>query len=246
MKVLVLDIGGRNVKVWPAPAADKLKIESGKGLTPRSMLSQLKNMLHGMTFDRVSMGYPGEINYGRITKDPYNLGSGWVDFDFDDAFGCPVRVMNDACMQALGAFDGGKMLYLGLGTSIGTALVLDGKVISLALGHLLLNNSQTFEEVLSRAGLKKYGLADWSAGVLHAVQILKNAFLVDYVMLGGGNAKKLDTLPAGSRLGGNFHAYIGGLRMWEDGHIIEHAQQLQTEFESQAVAELVASTSGTG
>jgi polyphosphate glucokinase len=217
MRILVVDIGGRNVKIWTAPATEKVKFPSGKELTPTRMLDEFRRSFGDEPFDRVSIGYPGQIEQGRIIAEPYNLGDGWVDFDFEREFGCPVRLMNDACMQALGAFEGGRMLYLGLGTSAGTALVYERTVIALALGHLLLDKTVSFEDALSRKGLQTRGEKQWARDVINAARILKAAFLVDYLTLGGGNAKKVTDLPPGCRRGGNFHAYIGGLRMWEDG-----------------------------
>jgi polyphosphate glucokinase len=157
MKILVVDIGGRNVKVWTSPATEKVKFPSGKQLTPERLLHSLKNLLSDEPYDRVSIGYPGTIENGRPVREPFNLGNGWVGFDFEAAFGRPVRTMNDACMQALGSYDGGRMLYLGLGTSVGTALVYEKTVVPLALGNLLLDSSTTFEDALSREGLKMHG-----------------------------------------------------------------------------------------
>lgn len=216
MKVLVIDIGGNNVKLWTAGLEEPVKIPSGKELTPQKMMEELKEPTTDWGFDRISIGYPGDIVHGRPVKDPINLGGGWVDFNWDEAFGHPTRMMNDACMQALGGYEGGKMLYLGLGTSIGTTLILDGKIIPLSLGHLMCCDGRSFENSLSRKALKDIGEKEWNKSARYAAEILKQAFLVDYVMFGGGNAKKLTKLPEGCRRGGNVHAYLGGLRMWED------------------------------
>jgi predicted NBD/HSP70 family sugar kinase len=170
----------------------------------------------GWTFDRVSIGYPGDVQLGRPAADPWNLGPGWVDFDFAAAFGCPVRIMNDACMQALGSYLGGRMLYLGLGTSMGTTFIADGAVVPLALGHLKFCRGESFEHWLSRRGLELHGTKRWRRAVVQAAETLRAAFLADYVVLGGGNAKKIEELPEGCRRGGNHNAYFGGLRMWED------------------------------
>jgi predicted NBD/HSP70 family sugar kinase len=216
MKVLVIDIGGTNAKLWIEGLESPVKIPSGKDLTPKKLFDEAEEVVKDWEFDRISIGYPGEIVHGRPVKDPWNLGKGWVDFPWDETFGHPVRMMNDACMQALGGYEGGKMLYLGLGTSVGTTLILDGKIIPLALGHLLCEKSRSFEESLSRAALKNLGEKEWGRLARHAATVLKDAFLVDYVMFGGGNAKKLTKLPDFARRGSNLHAYLGGLRMWED------------------------------
>jgi polyphosphate glucokinase len=166
--------------------------------------------------ERISIGYPGEVRNGRPVAEPINLGPGWVDFDFGHAFNCPVRMMNDACMQALGSYEGGKMLYLGLGTGLGTVFISDGFVVPLALGHLKLWEGETFDHYLSRAGLTRHGKKRWRQAVKEAAEILKAAFFADYVVLGGGNADEIKELPEGCRRGGNHNAYFGGLRMWED------------------------------
>jgi polyphosphate glucokinase len=180
------------------------------------MLASLERLIDISSFDRISIGYPGVVEDGRIVCDPHNLAPGWTDFDWAQNFGHPVRVMNDACMQALGAYEGDRMLYLGLGTSLGTVHVYHGKVIPLALGNLLLSRTKSFEQLLSRKGLRSRGVNNWERAVHRASAQLRTAFLVDYVMLGGGNAKKIRNLPEGCRRGGNFHAFVGGIRMWQD------------------------------
>jgi predicted NBD/HSP70 family sugar kinase len=216
MNILVVDVGGTNVKVWKTGEADKAKFPSGKKLTPEVLVRKVKEIADEWAFDRVSLGYPGEVLNGRPAADPYNVGGGWVDFDFAAAWGCPVRIMNDACMQALGSYEGGRMLYIGLGTSMGTTFIIDGKIVPLALGHLKLFGDETFEHYLSRKGLQLHGKKRWRRAVVEASETLKAAFFADYVVLGGGNAKLLRKLPEGLRLGGNENAYFGGLRMWED------------------------------
>ena len=216
MNILVVDIGGTNVKVWKTGEADKHKVPSGKGFTPEQLVERVREASQDWTFDRVSIGYPGQVRNGRPVENPYNLGPGWVEFDFAKAFGCPVRLMNDAAMQALGSYDGGRMLYIGLGTSMGTTFVIDGKIVPLALGHLKFAEGESFEHYLGRKGMELHGNKRWRRAVGEAASVLKAAFLADYVVLGGGNAKKLEELPDGCRLGGNHNAYFGGLRMWED------------------------------
>ncbi|MEX2176130.1 MAG: ROK family protein [Pirellulaceae bacterium] len=216
MNILVVDIGGTNVKLWKTGEADKEKFSSGKELTPTRLVEEIKKTVGDWTFERVSIGYPGDVRHGRPTADPYNLGSGWVDFDFAQALGCPVRIMNDACMQALGSYEGGRMLYIGLGTGMGVTYITDGKIVPLALGHMKFYHGESFDHFLSRKGLELHGEKRWRRAVEDAVAILKPAFLADYVVLGGGNAKKIEELPEGCRRGGNHNAYFGGLRMWED------------------------------
>lgn len=226
MNTIVIDIGGTNVKLWRAGATEKFKIPSGKTLGPHDLVDQVREWLAGAACERVSIGYPGDVRHGRPVKDPYNLGPGWIDFDFDHAFACPVRVMNDACMQALGSYEGGRMLYLGLGTSVGTTFVADrNSILPLALGHLTVVNGKRLDETLGRPALKARGATKWSADVTIAADVLRAAFMPDYIVLGGGNAKKVRTLPPGCRRGGNFNAFIGGLRMWEDAVHLESAAQ---------------------
>ena len=216
MNILVIDIGGTNVKVWKTGERDKAKIPSGKKMTPTKLITEIKEVAGDWEFDRVSIGYPGEMRNGRPIADPYNLGDGWVDFDYADAFGCPVRIMNDACMQALGSYEGGRMLYLGLGTSFGCTYIIDGTIVPLALGHLKLHADKSFEECLNREALEAGGVERWQKRVAEAAKELKAAFLADYIVLGGGNSKEIEELPEGCRRGGNHNAYFGGLRMWED------------------------------
>jgi polyphosphate glucokinase len=216
MNTLVIDIGGTNVKLWRSEEAEKVKIPSGKKLTPHALLEGVHGALPDWPLERVSIGYPGEVRNGRPTTEPINLGVGWVEFDFDQAFQCPVRIMNDACMQALGSYEGGKMLYLGLGTGVGTALIAEGVIVPLALGHLKLWEGGDFDHYLSRAGLARYGKKRWRQALEESTAMLKAAFFADYVMLGGGNVTEVKELPEGCRRGGNHNAYFGGLRMWED------------------------------
>jgi predicted NBD/HSP70 family sugar kinase len=216
MNILVIDIGGTNVKVWKTEEAEKTKFPSGKDLTPQSLVEGVKDAIANWRIERVSIGYPGEIRNGRPVAEPYNLAPGWVDFDFGHALDCPVRMMNDACMQALGSYEGGKMLYLGLGTSLGTVFIADGFIVPLALGHLKLWEGETFEHYLGRAGLTRHGKKRWRQAVTEAASILKPAFFADYIVLGGGNVDEIKELPDDCRRGGNHNAYFGGLRMWED------------------------------
>jgi predicted NBD/HSP70 family sugar kinase len=216
MNILVIDIGGTNVKLWKTGETDKEKIPSGKKLTPAELVAEVTKLTADWKFDRVSIGYPGDVRHGQPTAEPWNLGDGWVAFDYAAAFGVPTRIMNDACMQALGSYEGGRMLYLGLGTSIGSALIYDGTIIPLAVGHLKLGHGKSIEECVNREALDADKDGKWHKYVAEAATSLKNAFFADYVVLGGGNTKKLEELPEGCRRGGNQNAYFGGLRMWED------------------------------
>jgi polyphosphate glucokinase len=216
MNILVIDIGGTHVKIWKTEEAEKTKFPSGRELTPATLLAGVRAATQDWPVERVSIGYPGEVRNGRPTADPFNLGPGWVDVDFAHELNCPVRMMNDACMQALGSYDGGKMLYLGLGTGVGSAFISDGVIISLAVGHLKLWENESFDHYLSRAGLARHGKKRWRQAVAEAAAALRAAFFADYVVLGGGNADEIKDLPEGCRRGGNHNAYFGGLRMWED------------------------------
>lgn len=216
MNILVIDIGGTNVKIWTTGEVDKAKVPSGIHLTPEMLVEEVFEVVAGWKFDRVTIGYPGEVRHGHPIAEPFNLGEGWVDFDYTAAFKVPVRIMNDACMQALGSYEGGRMLYLGLGTSIGSAFITDGTIVPLAVGHLLLHNGKTIEECVNREALENNNLEKWQRHVTEAVTSLKGCFFADYVVIGGGNHKKLDELPEGCRRGGNHNAYFGGLRTWED------------------------------
>lgn len=216
MHTLVIDIGGTNVKVWKTGETDRHKIPSGKELQPQQLVDQVKQVATGWAFDRVSIGYPGQVVNGHPATDCLNLGPGWKDFDYAGAFGVAVRIQNDASMQALGSYEGGKMLYLGLGTGIGSSFISDGIIIPLAIGHLKFYKGEDFNHYLSRKGLELHGPKAWRRAVADASAVLKEAFFADYVVLGGGNAKKVEELPKDCRRGSNQNAYFGGLRMWED------------------------------
>jgi hypothetical protein len=216
VKILVIDIGGTHVKLWKSGAGPGAKFASGKNLTPDRLLHLFRSHTKTWNYDRISMGYPGEVRTGRPSAEPYNLAFGWVDYDWNSAFDCPLRIINDACLQALGSYEGGRMLYLGLGTGLGSAFIFDGQIIPLALGHLRSYRGEEFTGYLGRAGLKLHGLKIWRKVVLEAGLSLKAAFLADYVVFGGGNAKTVGDLPDGLRKGGNHNAYFGGLKLWQD------------------------------
>src|SRR6476660_4333027 len=180
MNILVIDIGGTNVKIWTSGEEEKLKFPSGKTLTPEHLIEKVHEVTADWKFDRVSLGYPGDVRHGHPVAEPWNLADGWLNFDYSDAFKCPVRIMNDACMQALGSYEGGRMLYLGLGTSIGCAFIFDGTIIPLALGHLPLHGKETVEQCLNRVALED-SLERWKKRVTEAAIAFKMAFDAEYV-----------------------------------------------------------------
>jgi len=214
MKVLVVDIGGTSIKILATGHNTPIKIPSGPLLTPKQMIGKVEEAVDGWEYDVVSIGYPGPVKDGNPVKEPKNLGRGWVGFDFKRAFGRPVKVINDAAMQALGSYEGGKMLFLGLGTGLGTALVIDGVVEPTELAHLPFRKA-TFEDYVGERGLERLGKKKWRAAVAETVDRLAAALEPDYVVLGGGNTKKLADLPANARLGANTNAFVGGFRLWD-------------------------------
>ncbi len=216
MNILVIDIGGTNVKIWTTGEVDKAKVPSGKHLTPEMLVEEVFKVAAGWKFDRVTIGYPGEVRHGHPVAEPFNLGDGWVDFDYAAAFKVPVRIMNDACMQALGSYEGGRMLFLGLGTGLGTTLIIDKVIAPMELAHLPYRKGRTFEDYVGERGLVKLGKKKWHRAVFDVTMRLKAALVADYVVLGGGNAKKLEELPPGARLGNNANAFTGGFRLWHD------------------------------
>jgi predicted NBD/HSP70 family sugar kinase len=213
--VLVIDVGGTNVKVLRSGQKVPLKIPSGTGMTARKMVAGVKKATSPWKYDAVTIGLPAAVVRGRILREPVNLGKGWVRFDFRKAFGKPVRIVNDAAMQALGSYDGGTMLFLGLGTGLGSALVIDGVVAPLELAHLPYKKGE-YEDYVGVRAVRRFGKRRWRKHVGNVVKLLKKALVVDYVVLGGGNAKLLKKLPAAARLGANSNAFIGGQRLWED------------------------------
>jgi polyphosphate glucokinase len=213
-KVLVVDIGGTHVKLLMS-LRDKREFESGPAMTPRDFVGKMKETTGGWKFDAISIGFPSVVREGRIMKDPKHLGPGWAGFNFK-ALGKPVRVINDAAMQALGSYHGRRMLFLGLGTGLGSALVWKKNLLPLELGDLPYRDRQIIEEWLGIPGLKRLGEKEWKEEVLYAVAQLKRSFIADYVVLGGGNAKRFQKLPEGIEPGENENAYRGGLRLWED------------------------------
>jgi len=215
MNVLVVDVGGTYVKILATGQEERRRFPSGPTLTPKRMVAEVKKLAKGWKYDVVSLGYPGVVLHGRVAAEPHNLAKGWVGFDFQAAFGCPVKLINDAAMQALGSYRGGTMLFLGLGTGLGSALVVDGTVVPLELGHLSIRK-KTFEDDLGARGLERLGRKKWQRRVEEVTERFVSALLLDDVVLGGGNAKKLTTLPQGCRMGDNTNAFLGGFRLWEE------------------------------
>ncbi|MFN2507569.1 MAG: ROK family protein [Chthoniobacterales bacterium] len=213
-KVLVVDIGGTHVKLMIS-RGEKRKFDSGKKLSPKQLVGEIKEATEDWTFDAVALGFPSTIANGRITKEPKHLAPGWLGCDLKKALGKPTRVINDAAMQALGSYHGGRMLFLGLGTGLGSTLVWDRNVLPLELGDLPYGDGSTIEDHVGKRGLERLGRKKWKREVAAAVAQLKLAFITEYVVLGGGNAKKLDRLPDGVELGHNRNAYLGGCRLWQ-------------------------------
>jgi predicted NBD/HSP70 family sugar kinase len=212
--VLVIDIGGSNVKLMLSGNAEVRKVPSGPDLTPARLLSGTRRAAHGWQFDAVAIGYPGVVKAGRIVEEPQNLGRGWTTFRFSERFGRPVKIINDAAMQALAHARKGRVLFIGLGTGVGSALVENGHVLPLELNHLRFSRNERLEEVLSKSGAKRLGREAWQAAVEESVEMLRKAFIPELIVLGGGAAKKLTRLPEGVKLGWNSDAFVGGLRLW--------------------------------
>jgi polyphosphate glucokinase len=213
--VLVVDVGGSHVKLLATGETERRRLLSGPGLEPEQMVHDVLEATRDWRYDVVSVGIPGPVLGGRVVSDPPNLGDGWVGFDFERAFGKPTKVVNDAAMQALGSYEGGKMLFLGLGTGLGTTMIVDGIVEPMELGHLPFR-TMTFEDYVGERGRKKLGKKKWREAVEEAVEALTAALEPDYVVLGGGNASKLGELPPKTRLGANENAFEGGFRLWRD------------------------------
>ena len=212
--VLVLDIGGTHVKLLASGRRVPVQLESGPRLTPQRLVANVRAATAGWRYDAISIGYPGPVVRGRPVAEPHNLARGWRRFDFARAFGCPVRIVNDAAMQALGSYDGGRMLFLGLGTGLGTALVDDGVLLPLELAHLPFRDGLTYEDHVGIRGLERFGLARWRKHVAEVAELLRVALVADHVVLGGGNVHKLARLPAHCRRGDNRNAFRGGFRLW--------------------------------
>ena len=219
MKVLVVDVGGTHVKLLATGEEEPRKFPSGPSLTATTMVAGVKELAGDWKYEAVAIGYPGPVLHNRPVAEPHNLAPGWIGFDYEQAFACPVKITNDAAMQALGSYKGGKMLFLGLGTGLGTTLIVDGIVEPMELSHLPYKDA-TYEDYVGDLALDKMGKKVWQKNVADVVQRLIAALLPDDVVIGGGNVKKLDELPAGCRAGDNANAFVGGFRLWEEpgGH----------------------------
>jgi polyphosphate glucokinase len=213
-RVLAIDIGGSHVKMRVYGRRETRQFESGTKMTPRQMVAQVHKLAGDWAYDAVSVGYPGIVLLGKVVAEPHNLGPGWVGFDFRKAFGRPTYVMNDAAMQAIGSYEGGRMLFLGLGTGVGSAMIVDGVVAPMELAHLPFKKGRTYEEWIGDRGRKRLGGKKWRRVVKEVVTLLARLLEADYVVLGGGNARKLKRLPKNARLGSNDFAFLGGFRVW--------------------------------
>ena len=213
-KVLVIDVGGTHIKILATGQQEQRKIVSGPRMTAKEMVRGVKKAAQDWTYHAVAIGYPGPVVHGRPLQEPHNLGGGWVGFDFAKAFDCPVKLINDAAMQAVGSYQGGRMLYLGFGTGLGSAMVVDGMLEPMELAHLYYKKGKTYEDYVGLRGLKRRGKKKWRREVARAVDNLRIALEPDDVVLGGGNAKKLKKLPPHTRLGSNKNAFAGGFALW--------------------------------
>ena len=215
MSTLVIDIGGTNLKILQEGEKKRRKVKSGSHLSAEVMVQSVQEACSDWAWERISIGYPSPVVGGRPLLNPSNLGGGWVGFDFEGAFGCPVRILNDAAMQALGSYHGGRMLFLGLGTGLGSAMIEHDRLEPLELGHMPFRDA-SFEHYTGKAGLKRAGFDAWKLTVFEVVDQFVDAIDPDYVVLGGGNVKKLEDLPDRCERGSNANAFIGGFRMWDE------------------------------
>jgi polyphosphate glucokinase len=214
--VLTIDVGGSHVKVMTSKGRTKREFVSGPHLSAQTMVKKVKELTADWSYDVISLGYPGPVVGNRPLAEPWNLGRGWKRFDFETAFGRPTRVINDALMQALGSYEGGRMLFLGLGTGLGSAMIIDGALAPLELGHLPYRKGKTFEDYAGVAGMKRLGLKKWRRRVDDVVKDLAAALQPEYIVLGGGNVEKLDKLPPQTKRGNNNDAFEGGFRLWDN------------------------------
>ena len=215
-RILVVDVGGTHVKLLVTGLKQPIEIPSGPALSPKAMVQKVNQALTNRPYDVVSIGYPGPVVHGHPVREPYNLGSGWVGFNFRKAFGRPVKIVNDAAMQALGGYERGKLLFLGLGTGLGSAMIVNGILEPMELAHLPYKNGKTYEDYVGLRGLKRLGRRKWEREVGKVVAQLRAALEPEQVVLGGGNVKKLKKLPPGTMRGNNQNAFRGGFRLWSD------------------------------
>jgi polyphosphate glucokinase len=213
-KVLIVDVGGTHVKLELSGQSERREFKSGPKLTAKRMIGEVKRLAADWSYDVVSIGYPGLVVRDRVVAEPHNLGPGWTNFDFSKAFGCPVKIINDAAMQALGSYRGGKMLFLGLGTGLGTTMIVDGVIEPMELAHLPYRKGKSFEDYVGAAGLKRFGQTKWRKNVFDVIERLMAALEPEYVVLGGGNVDRLGKLPRHVRRGDNDNAFLGGYKLW--------------------------------
>lgn len=218
--VLSIDIGGSHVKVLTSSGGEERKAVSGATMTAEAMVAAVQSLIADLSFDVISMGYPGPVRQNRILRDPANLGKGWMDYDFEKQFGRPVKIVNDALMQAIGSYDKGRMLFLGLGTGLGSAMVVENVVQPLELAHLPYKNGKSFEDYVGEHSLEKRGKKKWRRHVFDVTERLRAGLQPDYIVIGGGNVDDLGKLPEGCRRGDNTHAFEGGFRLWNDPSLI--------------------------
>ena len=224
MNILAVDIGGQHVKVLATGETESRRMDSGPTLTALQMIQGVKTMTSDWSYDVISLGYPGQVVHNLPAHEPVNLGKGWIGVDYDAAFGKPVRIINDAAMQALGSYQGGRMLFLGLGTGLGSAMVVDGRVEPMELGHLPYKKRLTYEDYVGQRGLERLGKKKWRQEVLDLLETWRAALQPEYIVLGGGNAKLMRDLPHDVRLGDNSNAFIGGFRLWEENKPAERVE----------------------
>lgn len=214
MRILAIDIGGSKIKCLMSDWPERRTAPSGPMYSPPRFVDDVRALVKDEAFDRVTIGFPAPIRHGRLARDPVNLGPGWSSFDYSSAFGCPVKVLNDAAMQAVGSYEGGRMLFLGLGTGLGSALIDESHLIPLELAHLPYRK-RTYEAYLGEREKERVGKKEWREEVAAVIAHFRRAFLPDYVVLGGGNARELKEIPEGCRLGDNNLAFVGGFRVWD-------------------------------
>jgi polyphosphate glucokinase len=236
LRVLVVDVGGTNVKCAATGRRGRVRFKSGPTMTPDRMMTSVLKLIRGWRFDAVAIGYPGVVHHGKIVTEPRNLSPGWVGFDFHAAFRRPVRIINDAAMQALGGYEGGKMLFLGLGTGLGSALIVDGMIAAMELGHLHCGRRRTYEDYVGEQGRKRLGNKRWRRKVEDVVEGFRAALLPDYIVLGGGNVAHLKRLPPRTRRGDRTAAFLGGVRLWQRGRVQAGPRPLKRHVAEEAPA----------
>jgi polyphosphate glucokinase len=230
MNILAVDVGGSHVKVLATGQSTSRRMDSGPQMNAAAMVQGVKDMTADWAYDVVSLGYPGQVVHNRPAHDPVNLGKGWTGFDYPGAFARPVRVINDAAMQALGSYQGGRMLFIGVGTGLGSAMIVDGQLEPMELGHLQYKKRMTYEDYIGERGLLRLGKKAWRREVYAVIDAFRHALQPDYIVLGGGNAKLMKELPPDVRRGDNNNAFIGGFRMWDDVVNAETAGKAATPY----------------